>query len=368
MILKFLLEKEFKQLFRNSFLPRLIVVFPCMILLVLPWAANLEIRNIDLLVVDKDCSSLSKRFIHKIEASDYFRLKGISASYDEAILRLEKGEADAVCEISRQFEEKWIRKENPDILVAVNAVNGTKGSVALSYIRQIIADYAEELALENATSKIVPKFTVNVHNRYNPHLDYKIYMLPALMVTLLTMLCGFLPALNVVSEKERGTIEQINVTPVGRWIFILGKMIPYWIIGFVVLTLGIVLSGLVYGLFPAGSLVVLYLLSIVFVLAIAGLGLIISNYSATMQQAMFVIFFCMLIFILMSGMFTPVESMPQWAQFITIFNPLKYLVQVMRAIYLKGAGLADLSVQAGALLAFATVFDSLAVWSYRKKS
>ena len=145
-------------------------------------------------------------------------------------------------------------------------------------------------------------------------------------------------------------------------------MIPYWIIGFVVLTLGIVLSGLVYGLFPAGSLVVLYLLSIVFVLAIAGLGLIISNYSATMQQAMFVIFFCMLIFILMSGMFTPVESMPQWAQFITIFNPLKYLVQVMRAIYLKGAGLADLSVQAGALLAFATVFDSLAVWSYRKKS
>ena len=354
MILKFLLEKEFKQLFRNSFLPRLIVVFPCMILLVLPWAANLEIRNIDLLVVDKDCSSLSKRFIHKIEASDYFRLKGISASYDEAILRLEKGEADAVCEISRQFEEKWIRKENPDILVAVNAVNGTKGSVALSYIRQIIADYAEELALENATSKIVPKFTVNVHNRYNPHLNYKIYMLPALMVTLLTMLCGFLPALNVVSEKERGTIEQINVTPVGRWIFILGKMIPYWIIGFVVLTLGIVLSGLVYGLFPAGSLVVLYLLSIVFVLAIAGLGLIISNYSATMQQAMFVIFFCMLIFILMSGMFTPVESMPQWAQFITIFNPLKYLVQVMRAIYLKGAGLADLSVQAGALLAFAT--------------
>lgn len=369
MLLKYLLEKEFKQLFRNSFLPRLILVFPCMILLVLPWAANLEVRDLSLIMVDADRSPMSARLVHKLESSAYFRLQGQAETYDEALRRVEKGEADAIIEIPRHFEKCWTVEGRSSLLLAVNAVNGSKGSLALSYLQQIVSDYARELNLE--ASGVVcqlSKIRVDSHYLYNRHLDYKVFMLPALMVTLLTMLCGFLPALNVVGEKEKGTIEQINVTPVGKWTFILAKMIPYWIIGFVVLTVALVLIGAVYGLVPSGSVVALYLLVIVFVLAVAGLGLVISNYSSTMQQAMFVIWFCMLIFILMSGMFTPIESMPAWAQTITYFNPLRYLIQVMRAIYLKGATFSDLYVQAGALLAFALVVDCWAVWSYRKKS
>lgn len=191
-------------------------------------------------------------------------------------------------------------------------------------------------------------------------------MIPALMVMLLTMLCGFLPALNIVGEKEAGTIEQINVTPVGKFTFILAKLIPYWLIGFVVLTLCFILAWALYGIFPAGHFLVIYFFAIIFVLAVSGLGLVISNHSATMQQAMFVMWFCMLILILMSGLFTPVRSMPEWAQWITMLNPLKYFMQVMRMVYLKGSGFIDLLPQLGALLAFALFFNIWAVKSYRK--
>lgn len=197
-------------------------------------------------------------------------------------------------------------------------------------------------------------------------MNYKKFMVPALMVMLLTILCGFLPALNIVSEKEVGTIEQINVTPVGKFTFIFAKLVPYWIIGFVVLTIVVLLGRFMYGIAPQGSLFTFYLLASVFVFVVSGFGLVISNYSNTMQQAMFVMFFFMLIFILMSGLFTPVESMPGWAQIITIFNPMKYFIEIMRVVYLKGSGLEALSKQIIALLGFALFFNSWAVYSYRK--
>lgn len=145
-------------------------------------------------------------------------------------------------------------------------------------------------------------------------------MIPALMTMVLVMLCGFLPALNVVGEKETGTIEQINVTPVSRFTFTLSKLIPYWTIGFLVLNLCMGLAWLIYGITPVGSLLTIYLATLIFILVVSGLGLIISNHSATMQQAMFVMWFCMLVFILMSGLFTPISSMPTWAKCITYAN------------------------------------------------
>jgi ABC-2 type transport system permease protein len=191
-------------------------------------------------------------------------------------------------------------------------------------------------------------------------------MVPALIVMLITVICGFLPTLNIVSEKEFGTIEQINVTPVNKFTFILSKLIPYWIIGFFVLTFCLGLAALVYGLIPVGNLLVIYFFALVYILAVSGMGLVISNYSSTMQQAMFVIFFFMIVMILMSGLFTPVASMPQWAQNITIFNPLKYFIQVMRMIYLKGSSLVNLGTQLFALCIFAFFFNIWATLSYRK--
>lgn len=370
-MLKFLIEKEFKQIFRNPFLPRLIIFMPVMMLLIMPWAANQEIKNIKLSVVDNDHSSYSERLIHKVVASGYFILKDVSGSNDEALKSIEAGKADIILEIQPEFEEELIKTGMANVMISANAVNGTKGGLGSAYLAAIMSDFSNELTTEkglNVKKGIVPAINIVPHNKYNAHMDYKVFMVPALVVMLLTLLTGFLPALNIVGEKEAGTIEQMNVTPVKRLVFILGKLIPYWVIGFVVLTICFMLAALVYGLFPVGNLLLIYLYASVYILVVSGLGLVISNYSDTMQQAMFVMFFFMLILVLLSGLFTPVSSMPDWAQLITKINPLSYFIQVMRSIYLKGSGIMDLLPQFFALCGFAVFFNIWAVWSYRKSN
>lgn len=369
-MIKFLIEKEFKQLLRNSFLPKLILVFPCMIMLLMPWAVNLEIKNIQLNIVDNDHSAISQRLVNKIAASTYFRLVEVPASYEEGLRNIETGTADIVMEIPRHLERDWMNGEEAHILIAANAVNGTKGGLGSSYLASIVNDYAAELRSEcpeaGTLSGGFPSIRIDTQGLFNPNLNYKLYMIPALMVMLLTLICGFLPALNVVSEKEVGTIEQINVTPVPKFLFILAKLLPYWLIGFIVLTLCFILAWLIYGIMPVGHFVVIYFFAVLFVLVMSGFGLVISNYSATMQQSMFVMWFCLLVLILMSGLFTPVSSMPEWAQWITRLNPLRYFMEVMRMVYLKGSGGVDLLPQLGILLFFVVVFNSWAVFSYRK--
>lgn len=371
-MIKYLIEKEFKQLFRNSFLPKLIFIFPCMIMLLMPWAANLEIRNINLNIVDNDHSALSRRLVDKIGASTYFRTTDLPATYSQALHAVEAGAADIILEIPRGFEKEYTIGNTPELLVAVNAVNGTKGNLGGSYLSVIVNDYARELQAEASVGmsshRVMPRVELSTLNLYNPRLNYKLYIVPALMVTLLTLICGFLPTLNVVGEKEAGTIEQINVTPVGKFTFILAKLIPYWLIGFVVLTICFILAWLIYGILPVGHFWTIYAYAVVFLLVVSGFGLVVSNHSATLQQAMFVMWFFMLILILMSGLFTPIHSMPQWAQWITRFNPLRYFVEVMRAVYLRGASFLDLLPQLAALSGFALVFNLWAVRSYRKSS
>lgn len=369
-MIKFLIEKEFKQLLRNSFLPKLILIFPCMIMLLMPWAVNLEIKNIQLNIVDNDHSVISQRLVNKISASTYFRLIEVPASYDEGLRNIEAGTADVVMEIPRHLERDWTNGEDAHILIAANAVNGTKGGLGSSYLASIVNEYATELRSERpqagTLSAAFPSIRIDSQGLFNPNLNYKLYMIPALMVMLLTLICGFLPALNVVGEKEVGTIEQINVTPVPKFTFILAKLLPYWLIGFVVLTVCFVLAWLVYGIVPVGHFLVIYFFAVLFVLVMSGFGLVISNYSATMQQSMFVMWFCMLIFILMSGLFTPISSMPEWAQVVTWFNPLRYFMEVMRMVYLKGSGFVDLLPELGVLVTFAVIFNGWAVVSYRK--
>ena len=187
------------------------------------------------------------------------------------------------------------------------------------------------------------------------------------MIMLLVMICGFLPALNLVSEKEIGTIEQINVTPVSKVVFTLSKLIPYWLIGFFVLSIAMLLAWLIYGLIPASSLSTIYIGAGIFIFLVSGVGITISNYSSTLQQAMFVTWFFVIIMLLMSGLFTPVGSMPEWAQSIAAFNPLKYFVEFIRMVYLKGSSLAEVGKPLGCLLGFGILFNAWAVWSYRKQ-
>jgi ABC-2 type transport system permease protein len=279
---------------------------------------------------------------------------------------VERGDADAILEIPPDFERNLTKTGIAKVMISVNSVNGAKGGLGAQYLTNIANDFSADLQKE--TGNNVKLSVINSQFRFNPHLDYKVFMVPALMVMLLTMLCGFLPALNIVGEKEQGTIEQLNVTPVGKLAFILAKLIPYWIIGYIVLTTGLTLAAIVYGLAPAGSLATVYLYATIYVLVVSGLGLVISNYSGTMQEAMFVMFFFMMLLILTSGLFTPINSMPRGFQYATLLNPLRHFMEVMRAVYLKGSAMSSLLPQFFALIGFAAAFNGWAVLSYKKSS
>ena len=345
-MIKYLLQKEFLQIRRNSFMPKIIFIFPIMVMCVMPWVMNQEVKNIRVDVVDIDRTTQSQQLVHQIEASNYFIFNGQKATYQEAMKDIETSQADIILEI-----------RDGQYLIAANAVNGTKGSIGSAYLSQIVTSHVPYAAILSQPSVLY---------LYNKHQNYKVFMIPALMGILMMMLCGFLPALNIVGEKEKGTIEQINVTPVSKWSFILAKLIPYWIIGLVVLTLCLVLSWLVYGITSQGSLWLVYLLDILLALFFSSLGLIVSNYSDTMQQAMLVMWFFVVCLMLLSGLFTPVRSMPHWAYLTTYVNPMHYFVDAIRTVFVRGGTFQSIAHQVFALLCSSLLMGVWAVRSYKK--
>jgi ABC-2 type transport system permease protein len=350
-------------------MPKMIFMFPIMVLLVFPWAASYEISNLNLSVIDNDHSRMSHQLVEAITASGYFKITNVSNGYNDALKSIEKNESDLVIEIPQHFEKDITTGTGVKVMISANAVNGMKGSVGMTYISGIISNFNQtnlsKQFPQTAKSGLMP-IQIDEQYRFNKHLNYQVFMVPALMVMILTLVCGFFPAASIVFEKELGTMEQMNVTPVPKFTFIIAKLIPYWIVGIIAISIGVIISWLVYGLIPAGHFYVLYGFTIVYVFGISGLGIIISNYAHTMQQAFFIVFFFMMIFIMLSGLYTPVQSMPEWAQWIAAFNPLKHLTDVMRAIYLKGSGFGGLLKELIVLIAFAVFFNTWAVISYRK--
>ena len=369
--LKYLIEKEFKQTMRNSIIPKLIIAYPIMLMLIFPWVINFEVKNIKVSVVDHDNGVYSQRLIQKVDASQYFIVNNITSNYDEALIDIEKKKADIILEFQPNFDNNIVKNKRADVMLSANSVDGTRGLLGNAYLSQILNDYSAELRSELAQTGMKPQQKMSSINivpqyKFNENLDYKVFMIPALMVMMVTLICGILPALNIVSEKETGTIQQINVTPVKKHQFILAKLIPYWIIGFIVLSIAFGVVGLMYGIWPAGGFLPLYVSSLVFIIGISGMGLIISNYSETLQQAMFLAFFFVLIIILLSGLFTPIASMPQWAQVVAYSNPLSYFMEIMRMIYLKGSSYTGIAKPLLSLLGFAVGLNTWAVLSYSK--
>lgn len=384
--LGFLVQKEFKQFFRNSFLPRMLIGFPIMAILVIPWVANMEIKNINLSIVDFDKSTLSNELIAKIEAGDYFKVAQNALSFESAKECIYLAKCDIIVEIPNDFEANML-SQSASIALYANAINSTKGTLGAGYLSNIIAEFSAEknakilnwqgFGTTNATSANLSN-TANIGNlevlslyAYNPHLDYKLYMIPALTVMVLTLLCGFLPAFNIIGEKQSGNIEQINVSPLPKSLFIISKVIPYWIMGIVVISVCFLLAFIVYGFASKGGYGSIFVFALVYILVVTGLGLVISNYSNTMQQAMFVSYFFILILILLSGLFTSIKSMPLWAQMLTLANPLRYFIESLRAIFLKGDSLIDtpfLWWNLCVLLCFGIALNLWAIVSYKKQS
>jgi len=371
-ILRFLLQKEFRQIFRNRALLPMIFVLPIVQLLIMPLAANFEVKNINIAVVDHDHSALSQRMIHKITAAGYFKLAAVGDSYQEAFHLIEKDQADIILEIPPDFERDLVRENHQQLFVAVNAINGVKASLGGAYLMNILRDFNQDFLEEwypKQRFSEVPQIEICSSNWYNPFMNYTFFMVPGILVVLVTMVATYMCSLNIVKEKEMGTIEQINVTPIRKYHFILGKLIPFWVIGMFVFSIGLFVVGrLVYGIVPVGSILLLYAFLAIYLIALLGLGLLISTYSETQQQAMSVAFFFMMIFLLMSGLFTPIDSMPPWAQVIAHMNPVSYFIEVMRMVVLKGSIWRDLRTHFLIIGGFALFFNAWAILNYRKTS
>ncbi len=368
--LSILIKKEFLQIFRNKSILAIIFVMPVIQLVVLPLAANYEIKDIKIAIVDHDKSTESRELIRKITASGYFKIIKYGESYPDAYEEVEKDRADLVLEIPNNFEKNLVRENNEKVLLAINAINGTKAGLSASYIAQILQDYNQQVQIrmtpeiESAQKisglEIIPKFWFN--ETYN----YRLSLVPGILAFLVTLIGGYLTALNIVEEKEIGTIEQINVSPIKKRDFILGKLIPFWILSMVAFTIGLLVTIFVYGIQMQGSYLLLYGFISVYLVAMLGLGLLASVYSETQQQSMFIVFFFMMIFILMSGLFTPIESMTEWAKYIAFINPVTYGVDGVRLIMLKNSGFMDLLPHFGFISGLGILSITWAVLRYRK--
>ncbi|MDY6300943.1 MAG: ABC transporter permease [Bacteroidales bacterium] len=359
--IKYLIQKEFTQIRRNAFLPKLIVVFPIMIMCVMPWVMNMEVKNIKVTIVDNDRSTLSQQLVHSIEASNYFIFKGQQPTYRAALQEVEQSRADVVMVIPQDYSRDLTLGKQPQVLIAANAVNGTKGAMGGAYLSQIVTAHVNPdiAAMQSRVSTLF---------LYNKNLNFKLFMIPALFAIVMMLMTGFLPALNIVGEKEAGTIEQINVTPVSKWSFILAKLIPYWVIALFVITVCLLLAWAVYGITSVGPLALIYLLVMLLALFWSSFGLMISNYSDTMQQAIFVMWFFVVMMLLLSGLFTPTRSMPSWAYATTYVNPMSYFIEAVRTVFIRGGGLASIWHQVLALLGIGSLMATWAVISYKKNS
>lgn len=370
-ILRFLLIKEFKQIFRNRAILAIILAMPVIQLIILPLAANYEVKNINLAVIDNDHSDYSRDLITKVTSSGYFRLTGYSQSYHKALKLVEEDKADIILEIPKNFEKELLSENQQQLFITINAVNGTKAGLGGGYISSIIQEYNNQIRIKNSVPdkfNAMPVIEITSSNWYNPNLNYQLYMVPGVLAMLVTLVGGFLSALNIVKEKEGGTIEQINVSPIKKYHFILGKLIPFWILGNIVFGLGLIVSWIFYGIVPLGSILLLYGFVVIYLLAILGFGLLVSTFCETQQQAMLIMFFFIMIFVLMGGLFTSIDSMPEWAKMVSKFNPVSYFIDVMRMVIIKGSTFQDIKPHMLIIICFAIVLNFAAILNYRKTS
>jgi ABC-2 type transport system permease protein len=345
-------------------------MLPIVELIVMVYAANNDMKNISLGIVDREHTTTSQKIINKLQSSNYFLMNDYTTSSKVAFRNLERGKTDIIIEIPNAFEKDVYNNNHPRLAITVNAINGMKAGLASSYAGNILGGLAAELGNTLAQGNIAPQSRIEVtsQNWFNPQLDYKSLMLPGILASLITIMSILLSALNIVREKEMGTIEQLNVTPITKIQFIIGKLFPFWVVGLFQLTLGLAVSVIFYHLKIQGSILLLYGVVSVYVLAVLGLGFLISIISDNQVQAMFVTLFFMIIFILLSGLFTSTDSMPLWAQKINIINPTAYLMDMLRRIILKGATFADIRPQFTAIVIFGICANSLMFWRYKKVS
>lgn len=361
-----MIRKELTQVLRDKIMRIQILVPPVIQLLILAQAMTFEVRHTDLALVDLDRSPASERLVEQFTATGRFGVTVVTASGDVADRALVTREANAVLRIPDGFARGLGRGEAPEIQLVLNAEDGAAAGVVQSYASQIVAAFSRAEAAPAPLAAAEGRIDVRTRTLYNPDGAYLPYMAIGLLASLVTLVGILITAQNIAREREIGTLEQLNVTPITRGQFIAGKLVPFWLLGLVELTIGLLVIRFAFGVPFVGNVLWVYAGASVYLLAALGLGLLISTAVATQQQAMFVTFFVLVTLFFLGGIFTPVESMPGWAQALASANPIKHFVDVLRDVLIKGAGPSDLGSAFGAMAAFAAAALGLALLRYRK--
>lgn len=371
----FLVRKETLQVFRDRIMLFQIFAPPIIQLLILAQAMTFEVKQTDLALVDLDNSPASEQLVERFTASNRFQIAVRTASGDRADEALLTREANAVLRIPDSFARDLRRGRSTSIQLILNAEDGAAAGVIQSYASQILADFSQSEATEMyptaarpgvQSTTSMPGVAIQTRTLYNPERKYLGYMAIGLLAALVTLVGILLTSQNIAREKEIGTLEQLNVTPITKGQFIAGKLIPFWVLGLVELTIGLSIISFIFGIPFEGSLAVVYAGAAVYLLAALGLGLLISTAAQTQQQALFITFFFVVTFFFLGGLFTPVQSMPAWAQAVAELNPIKHFVYLLRTVLMKGGTLSDVAGAIGAMAAFAAVALSFALVRYRK--
>ncbi|UBM62303.1 ABC transporter permease [Candidatus Sulfidibacterium hydrothermale] len=364
---KYILQKEFIQIFRDKSMLPIIILIPIFQLLILSYTATFEIKNIRLEIVDHDHSTESRALTDEFSGSRFFKLIGENDNYQDAEENLAAGKIDQILVIEPGFERKLFKEGKAEVQIVTDAINGSAASLMAAYAINIIQQFNENIVVhqfplhyKGMPVKVTSSFW------YNPELDYITYMVPGILVLLITIVAMFLSSMNIVKEKELGTIEQLNVTPIKKMEFIAGKLIPFWILAMIDLGIGLLLAKYWFGITIVGSSMLLLFVAAVYLILVLAMGLFVSTLTDTMQQAMFISWFVLMIFILMSGLFTPVESMPIWAQKLNMLNPLAYFIKINRMIILKGSTFADFHKDFFILTGYGLIMLTFAILRYRK--
>ena len=361
--LRHMIIKEFLQLRRDRKMIPILFIAPLFQLIVLGFAANMDVTGIPTLLIDQDRSQASRDLVERFTSSGYFRLVGTEEGVDAADDWLVRGKAQIVLVVGSGFGEALATGRTADLQVLADGTDNTTAGQGLGYAAEIVARLAPGRAAAGA-----PAIELQPRVWYNPELRSRWFFTPAILALVLMLMTMILPSMAVVREKEIGTLEQISVTPIRSWHLIVGKLLPFAIIGLVDLLLVTALVVLVFGVPLNGSLLTLVLLTLPFLLTTLGVGLLISTLVGTQQQAMMAsTFFGMVPMIYLSGLIFPIDNMPRPIQIATYGIPLRYYATIIRGVFLKGSGMAALWPEGLALLGFGSGLLLLAALRFRKR-
>ncbi len=401
-----LIKKEFLQVFRNPLLLSILVVAPMVEFMIFPFCADYEIKVLNIAFIDNDHSQISKDIINSFNASDIFVSKGNLTNKKKADEMMKHDKIDLLIEIPYNFENHLYNNESTQIAITANAINSVKAGIGTGYVQEIIGGYMQDFAsshspsnlqsmvqqVQNDMPAVFPTtkdaaakaqqttrpsvsiaqkpIAINISNIYwyNEQMNYKNLIVPGILVILVTLIGCYVTALNLVREKEIGTIEQVNVTPIKRWQFLLGKMIPFWLLGMTEFMVGLVIMKFVFGISVQGSVPLLLGLTAIYLFVMLGLGFFISSVSENQLQSMFIVLFLFIVFVLLSGVFTPTEGMPGWARYINYANPMSFYIEIIKKIILKGSEFESMVRETVVLSIMAVIINTGAVLSYKEAS